>query len=386
VVGRAAALRRWRRRLWMAAACVGVLWLGLVTFQRARGAHDATAVAGADAGTALGGTPAPGFRLVDQFGQAVSLARFRGHAVLLAFVDSRCTTICPLTAATLREAEILLGPEAARVQAVAVNVNAAANSVSDVRQWSRQHGMLHHWLFLTGSPQALAAVWRAYGVYVQVVDGALMHDAAVFVIGPHGRERDLFTTQPNPLSGDIVAQGRLLASAAAATLGLRPPLRQAVAVPRPAFVPYGPARGTGSFALPALAAPAPPGRPVRVAVGEGRPALVDFFSPSCEACVQELPVLAAYARASRHDGLPPPVLVELAFGGFSGLTGLPPALRQHPPFPIVADVTGSLTDSYGVTALPYQALTTAEGRIVWRHAGVLGLAALLHAVGGGRRG
>lgn len=40
--------------------------------------------------------PAPGFTLTDQHGQRLALSEFRGKAVVLEFMDSRCTTICPL--------------------------------------------------------------------------------------------------------------------------------------------------------------------------------------------------------------------------------------------------------------------------------------------------
>ncbi len=378
--GGVAALRVWRRRLWAAVAGAGVVCLALLAYAHGSAALRARgSAAGANAGTALGGVPAPGFTLTDQFGRRVGLAQFRGRAVVLAFVDSRCTTICPLTAATLRESQLLLGRSAARVQLLAVNVNAGANSVADMRQWSARRGMLHHWLFLTGTGNALRAVWKAYGVYVQVLNGALMHDAAVYVIGPRGGERELCTTQPSPLQADILAQGRDLATAAARTLGLRLAPRQTGPVPVPAFVPYGVATGTGSFAVRALV-PLVAGRPQPVRVGEGAPALVDFFSPTCEACRRELPVLAAYARASRSAALPRPVMVDLDFGGFAGLATMPRSLRAAPPFPIVLDATGSLTDTCGVTALPYLALTSAHGRILWRHAGTMALPALLQQV------
>ena len=50
-----------------------------------------------DLGTSLGGRPALDFRLRNQFGQPMSLSQFRGKVVMLAFEDSECTTICPLT-------------------------------------------------------------------------------------------------------------------------------------------------------------------------------------------------------------------------------------------------------------------------------------------------
>jgi cytochrome oxidase Cu insertion factor (SCO1/SenC/PrrC family) len=39
---------------------------------------------------------APGFTLTDQSGRPVSLASFRGRTVVLTFMDSHCTDICPL--------------------------------------------------------------------------------------------------------------------------------------------------------------------------------------------------------------------------------------------------------------------------------------------------
>lgn len=374
--------KAWRGRLWLAVALVGVLLLALRVYREGvnaatnRATDGGVESAAADAGTLLDGAPAPALTLTDQFGQRVALSGFRGRAVVLAFVDSRCTTICPLTSATLREMQELLGPAATRVQLLAVNVNAAYNSVADVRLWSAQHGMLHHWLFLTGSPSRLEAVWQAYHVYVQVVSGTLMHDPVVYVIGPLGGERALFETQPSPLSSDIAAQGRDLAAAAAAALHLRVSLTQRGAVPRPHFVVYGQSAGIGAFQV----AAAPVGasaHPRQVSVGEGQPALVDFFSTSCVACRQELPVLAAYAHVAATRHLPAPVLVDLAFGGLQ----YGPALPRNPPYPIVLDSTGALTDAYGVTALPYLAYTSASGAIIWRHVGAgMSLAALERAV------
>ena len=57
-----------------------------------------------DLGSSLGGTPAPDFRLRNQFGQPMSLSQFRGKVVMLAFEDSECTTVCPLTTQSMLQA------------------------------------------------------------------------------------------------------------------------------------------------------------------------------------------------------------------------------------------------------------------------------------------
>ena len=71
---------------------------------------------------------APGFML-DQFGKPVSLRSHRGRIVLLAFTDSHCTTICPLTTSAMVDAKRLLGPAGSRVAQLGVNANPSPTSV-----------------------------------------------------------------------------------------------------------------------------------------------------------------------------------------------------------------------------------------------------------------
>src|SRR5205814_8374033 len=117
------------------------------------------------------GSMAPNFKLTDQFGKPQELSTFRGKVVLLTFVDSHCTTICPLTAELMRQAQASLGPSAGSVQLMAVNVNADFASVASVLRWSQQHGMTRHWLFLTGTPSQLQRVWGEYGISVKMAKG-----------------------------------------------------------------------------------------------------------------------------------------------------------------------------------------------------------------------
>ncbi|MGH9562336.1 MAG: SCO family protein, partial [Terracidiphilus sp.] len=104
-----------------------------------------------DPGTPAGDTPAPNFHLLDQSGRQTSLEQFRGKVVLIAFVDSQCTTICPLTTESMMKAMRLLGPAAADVQLLGINANPLALKVSDVAAYTRAHDMQGRWRFLTGS-------------------------------------------------------------------------------------------------------------------------------------------------------------------------------------------------------------------------------------------
>jgi cytochrome oxidase Cu insertion factor (SCO1/SenC/PrrC family) len=167
------------------AAVVAGAVLGLALVACARGASR-----GAQA-TGQQGRPAPDFTLTDQFGHLRQLSDFRGRPVLLTFIDSRCTTLCPLTAELLRKAVQFLGPHQP-VQLLAVNANPEYTSVAAVRRWSARHGMLHRWLFLTGPAVDLRLVWSRYGIAARVVRGDVQHTALVFLIDPAGRERAVF--------------------------------------------------------------------------------------------------------------------------------------------------------------------------------------------------
>ncbi len=162
---------------------------------------------------AIGGFPmtgnlAPDFTLTDQFGHPFTLSSLRGHEVVLAFIDSQCKTLCPLTAQIMYDARVRLGSSAAgRIDLVAINANPAATSVAAVQAWSINHGMLHQWLFLTGSAQQLQSVYHQYNVYVQVSSNEQVeHDPIMFIVDANGRERLYFETLDSNNQADLKSQ------------------------------------------------------------------------------------------------------------------------------------------------------------------------------------
>lgn len=190
----------------MAATVWGIRTIAASQAQyQASTAQDTSNVIG---GFPINGTLAPDFKLVDQFGQSVTLSSLRGHEVVLAFIDARCTSLCPLTAQIMYAAKARLGSTAAsKVMLIAVNANTTATSVSAVQAWSIQHGMLHQWSFLTGSPAQLEATYRAYKVYQQVnSDGSITHDPLTYIIDASGHERLSYETLDSTSQADLSDQ------------------------------------------------------------------------------------------------------------------------------------------------------------------------------------
>jgi len=162
---------------------------------------------------AIGGFPmagnlAPDFTLTDQFGHSVTLSSLRGHEVVLAFIDSRCKTLCPLTAQIMYDAKVALGTSAAsQIELVAVNANPAATSVAVVQAWSIKHGMLHQWIFLSGTAKQLWSIYHLYNVYVQVnSNGDVAHDPITFIIDAQGHERLYYETLDSSSKSDLKSQ------------------------------------------------------------------------------------------------------------------------------------------------------------------------------------
>src|SRR5580704_17282828 len=148
-----------------------------------------------DLGSSLGSRPAPDFRLTNQFGQPMSLSQFRGKVVMLGFEDSQCTTVCPLTTQSMVEAKQLLGAAGTKVQLLGIDANPDATTVPDVLAYSRAHGMVNQWDFMTGSPAELKAIWSTYHIAVQIESGQIDHTPALYVIDQQGREQKVYLTQ-----------------------------------------------------------------------------------------------------------------------------------------------------------------------------------------------
>ena len=152
---------------------------------------------------------APLFALRDQHGRRVALADFRGRSVVLAFLDSLCTGVCPLEARQLAFAIRPL-PAAARPQVLVVSVD-LADTQKTVARAARRWGLPSGFRWLLGTRAELARIWRDYHIAVRrLPNGDVAHSDAFYVIDRDGDERAGFLVPflPGLLSRDL----RVLAS------------------------------------------------------------------------------------------------------------------------------------------------------------------------------
>lgn len=137
--------------------------------------------------------PAPELSLRGSDGRELNLALFRGKLVLLSFGFTHCAAVCPTTLATLAEARRALGTAAVDLQVLFVTVDPERDNTATLKRYLTAFDST--FLGGTGTPEALAAVRRAYGITANKVvmgnDYAVDHTSSVFLIDREGRLRGM---------------------------------------------------------------------------------------------------------------------------------------------------------------------------------------------------
>ena len=311
-----------------------------------------------DPGTQLHGS-APNFTLTDQFDRPKSLRSLHGKVVLLAFNDSECTTICPLTTSTMVDARRMLGTAASQVALLGVNANPDATSVAYVRSYSELHGMTHLWHFTTGSLPQLKRVWNAYHIAVAIEGGQIDHTPALFVINPLGQLSRLYMTQMSYSS--VTQQAQILAEEVSRLLPDHPAVRsqlhytpvKRITPAQRTTLPLAGGNGNGKLRL-----------------GPGSPRLLLFFASWDSEVMNlshQLEALNGYAGRTNAQQLPH--LAAIDEGSVEpSPSALPQLLARLPAplaYPVAIDESGQIADGYGVQDEPWIVLLSRTGVPLW---------------------
>jgi hypothetical protein len=237
--------------------------------------------------------------------------------------------------------------------------------------YSRAHGMVNQWDFLTGTLPQLKKTWSAYHIAVQIEAGQIDHTPALYVIDAAGKLRKVYLTQ---MAYDSIGQSaQVLAQEVSSLLPSHPKLASqqslAAITPQPptAHVALDSATGTGTVPL-----------------GPGKPRLVVFFATwltetsDLKGELKSLNSYAAYA-AGRH--LPAVTAVDetVAEPSLAAVQSYLSSVGKLS-YPVGLDKTGRVADGYQVQDQPWLALVNASGKITWQHDGWVSLPDLEKAV------
>lgn len=307
----------------------------------------------------------PGFQLVDQHGQPVSMSQFRGKVVVWSLNDDQCTNMCALYAQDIVAADRDLGRAARHVVFLAVNANPFFPTPSALQAWSLKNDLasLPNWVYVTGTPAQLQATWSAY--HVTVVQTAktrtVTHDAIMYFVDPSGRERAL----ANFTNGAISTAYYAHTMAQMADDLLPPGQRVHVGGPTVSAPTTGGAT-IGSRAPAFRLRTMGSGREVSSASLEGKPLVLNFWSSTCTICDQEMPTLQSVA--SMFGGKVRVVGVDVA-DPRSAAAAFAAKVGAH--YQLLADTQGAAAAAYKVSSLPVTFIVTQHGGILARHPGAL---------------
>jgi len=109
----------------------------------------------------------PDVSLVRADGKRVSLPQELddGRPVLLNFIFTTCSSICPLASRTLEEFQRKLGREASKVHLMSISIDPEEDTPARLTAYARKFHAGPGWQYYTGTVAASLAAQRAFDVY-----------------------------------------------------------------------------------------------------------------------------------------------------------------------------------------------------------------------------
>lgn len=88
-----------------------------------------------------------------------------GDAVMINFIFTTCTTICPVMAKVFADARAELGVDANKVRMVSISIDPENDTPARLNAYAHKFGADAGWKFLTGRVEDIVGVQRAFNAY-----------------------------------------------------------------------------------------------------------------------------------------------------------------------------------------------------------------------------
>lgn len=178
----------------IAGLVIGVV-AAIIIIPGARDALFPTAPMTRTAGKALVGGP---FTLTDETGKRVTEKDFSGRYTLVFFGYTSCPDICPASLQLIAAVLGNLGAKADRITPIFISVDPERDTPQKLGEYVKNFDP--RIVGLTGTPEEVAAVAKAYKVYYRKVPNsdspsnyAMDHTSILYVMGPDGSYLTHFT-------------------------------------------------------------------------------------------------------------------------------------------------------------------------------------------------
>jgi len=144
------------------------------------------------------GDVVPDFTLTDQDGKKISLKQYRGKALLLTFIYTRCPLpdYCPLMSANFAQIDKALQQEPAlfaKTHLLSISFDWQHDTPGVLRSYGAAYTerysdeKFEHWEFASGSADEVKAIAKFFGLQYEAKSDQIVHSLVTAIISPDGK-------------------------------------------------------------------------------------------------------------------------------------------------------------------------------------------------------
>jgi protein SCO1 len=160
------------------------------------------------------GDAVPDFPLLNQDGKPIHFAQYKGRALLLTFIYTRCPLpdYCPLMTSHFAEINQALKADAglyAKTHLLSISVDPEYDTPAVLRAYGLRHNRekdFAHWELAAGKPEEVKKVAEYFGLTYQTEDQQIIHNLQTALIAPDGKFVKMYRGndwQPGEIINDI---------------------------------------------------------------------------------------------------------------------------------------------------------------------------------------
>lgn len=137
------------------------------------------------------------FSLINSHGHRVTLSDSAGKVRLIAFIYTRCTTVCPIVTSQMVQLQSSLANQGMfrnHVELISITIDPSYDTESVLQRYQKEFRIPSSgWELLTGQRSSIDQTLKQYGIYaVKVSSTQYVHSVAEFLIDGKGNIRKIY--------------------------------------------------------------------------------------------------------------------------------------------------------------------------------------------------
>jgi protein SCO1/2 len=150
------------------------------------------------------GDAVPDFTLINQSGKKISIGQFRGKALLITFIYTRCPLpdYCPLMSSNFAQIDQALQKEPAlyaKTHLLSVSFDSTYDTPAVLRSYGAAYTEKYvdekfaHWEFASGSAEEVKAIAKFFGLQYEPKSDQIVHSLVTAIVSPDGRVAKIYS-------------------------------------------------------------------------------------------------------------------------------------------------------------------------------------------------